>query len=116
MLPLDFTEDDVVWVTSKLFVTTGYLEVELIDLRNWLIFFGCASEELRVVVIRLDDWITNSFHPWYSYHALMDFRLEALDQRPGVIPMGIGEMIKHDLAKLIMRAAGDQAKIVCGDI
>ena len=30
--------------------------------------------------------------------------------------MGIGEMIKHDLAKLIMRAAGDQAKIVCGNL
>ena len=30
--------------------------------------------------------------------------------------MGIGETLRRSLAKLVMRAAGDQAKTVCGNI
>ena len=31
-------------------------------------------------------------------------------------PVGIGETLLRDLAKLIMRAAGDQAKTACGNL
>ena len=55
--PLNFTEDDVTWVASKLSGATGALGVEAIDLRNWILRFGCASEELRVVITRLADWM-----------------------------------------------------------
>ena len=40
----------------------------------------------------------------------------ALDKRPEVLPMGIGETIRRALAKLVMRAAGDQAKTACGNL
>ena len=30
--------------------------------------------------------------------------------------MGIGERLRRELAKLVMRAAGDQAKTACGNI
>ena len=53
--PLDFTEDYVTWVASKLSGAAGALGAEAIELRNWLLRFGCASEELRVVVVRLAD-------------------------------------------------------------
>ena len=56
-VPLDFTEDDVTWVASKLSGAAGALGAEAIELRNWLLCFGCASEELRVVVSRLADWM-----------------------------------------------------------
>ena len=59
-VPFDFTEDDVTWVASKLSSTIGALGVEAIELRNWLLHFGCSSEELRVVVARLTDWMDNS--------------------------------------------------------
>ena len=39
-----------------------------------------------------------------------------LDKRLGVCPLGIGEALRHAVAKLIMRAAGDQAKTVCGSL
>ena len=55
MVPLDFTEDDVMWVASNISGAIGTLRAEAIELRNWLICFGCASEELRVVVDRLSD-------------------------------------------------------------
>ena len=60
--------------------------------------------------------MANSSPPWDDYCALMACRLVALDKRPGVCPVGIGETLRRDLAKLIMRAAGDQAKIACGNL
>ena len=39
-VPLNFTEDDVTWVASKLSGAAGTLRVEAIELRNWLLCFG----------------------------------------------------------------------------
>ena len=63
MVPLDFTEDYVTWVASKLFGAAGALGAEAMELRNWLLCFGCASEESRVVVARLAECMDNSFSP-----------------------------------------------------
>ena len=115
-LPLDFTEDDVMWVASKLSGAAGALGAEVIELRNWFFRFGCASEELIVVVASLADWMAHSSPPWAAYRALMACHLVALDKRPGVRPMGIGEMLRRALAKLVMRADGYQAKTACGNL
>ena len=61
--PLDFTEDEVTWVASKLSGAAGALGAEAMELHNWLLHFGCASEELRVVVASLADWMANSSPP-----------------------------------------------------
>ena len=89
-VPLDFTEDDVTWVASKLSGAAGALGAEAMELRNWLLCFGCASEEFIVVVTSLADWMDNSSPPWAAYRALMACRLVALDKSPGVRPVGIG--------------------------
>ena len=52
---LYFTEDDVTWVASKISGAAGALGADAIELRNWLLCFGCASEEFRVIVTRLED-------------------------------------------------------------
>ena len=54
-VPLDFKKDDVTWVASKLSSAAGALGAETIELSNWLLCFGCASEELRIVFARLAD-------------------------------------------------------------
>ena len=87
---LDFTEDDVTWVTSNISVAAGALGAEAIEMRNWLLCFGCASEELRGVVTGLDDWMANSSPPWDAYCTLMKCCLVAFDKSPGVRPVGIG--------------------------
>ena len=46
----------------------------------------------------------------------MACRLMALDKRPGVRHVGIGETLCWALAKLVMRAAGYQGKTVCGNL
>ena len=92
------------------------LGAEAIELHNWLLCFGCSSEELRVVVARLADWMANSSSPWDEYRALMACCLAVLNKRPGVRPVGIGETLRQDLDKLVMRADGDQAKTACGNL
>ena len=104
------------WVASKLSGAAGELGAEAMELRNWLLCFGCASEELRVIVASLADWMANSPPPWAAYRALMACRLVALDKRPGLRPVGIGETLRQALAKLVMRAAGEQAKTACGNL
>ena len=51
------------WVASKLSGAAGALGAEAMELRNWLLRFECASEELRVVVASLADWMANSSPP-----------------------------------------------------
>ena len=62
-VPLDFTEDDMTWVASKLSFDAGALGVEAIELRKLLLCLWCVSEELRVVLSRLSDWMVNSSPP-----------------------------------------------------
>ena len=88
-VPLDFKEYDVTWVASKLSGAAAALVAEATEMRNWLLRFGCVSEELIVVVARLDDWMANSSPPWATYRALMACCLVALAKRSGVRPMGI---------------------------
>ena len=73
-------------------------------------------KELGVVAARLGGWMANSYLPWAAYHALMACRMVALDKRPGVRPVGIGETLCQALAKLVTRAARDQTKMARGNI
>ena len=52
-VPLDFTEDDITWVASKLSGAADVLGAEVIELINWRLHSGCTSEWLMVVVARL---------------------------------------------------------------
>ena len=58
----------------------------------------------------------NFSHPWAAYCSMMAYCLVALDKWPVVRLVGIGETLRRSLAKLVMRAAGDQAKTVCGNL
>ena len=62
-VPLDFSEDNVTWVAFKLPGATGALGAEAVELRNWLLRFGCALEEFRFFVVDLADWMNNSSPP-----------------------------------------------------
>ena len=90
MVPLDFSEENVPWVASKLSGTDGVLGAKVMELRNWLLCFGCVSEEFRVVVANMADWMSNSSPPCNDYLDMMACRLVALDKRLGVCPVGIG--------------------------
>ena len=46
----------------------------------------------------------------------MAYRLVALDKRPRVHPVVIGETLRRALAKIVMRSAKDQEKTACGNL
>ena len=60
--------------------------------------------------------MANSSPTWAAYCALMACRLVALDKHTWVHPVDIGETLCQALAKLVMRAEGDQAKTACGNL
>ena len=60
IVPLYFSEDDATRVASKISGAAGALGDEAFELGNWLLRFGCASEEFRVVVAYLGDWMSKS--------------------------------------------------------
>ena len=107
---LDFTENDVTWVASKISGAASALGAEAIELRNVLLRFECMPEELRVDVARLADWMANSSISLAAYCALMACCLVALDKWQGVRPVVIGETLRRILATLIMRAAGNRQR------
>ena len=92
-MPLEFSEDNVTWVAYNFTGAAGALGSESIKLRNWLLHFGCASEEIRAVVADLSDWMANSSPPWAAYCDLMVCRLVALDKLLEVRLVGIGETL-----------------------
>ena len=58
-MPLELSEDNVTWVEYKLSGAAVALGAEAIELRNCLLCFGCMSEEFRVVVTHLSEWMAN---------------------------------------------------------
>ena len=104
------------WVASNLSGAAGELGDEVIELRNFLIHFGCASEDLSVVVANVDDWMDKYSPPWASYHSRMACCLVVPDKRSVVCPVGIGETLRWGLSKLVLRAAGNQAKMACRNL
>ena len=115
-VPLEFKEDDVRWVASHISGAVGALRAEAIEMRNWILRFGCALEELWVVVAILDDLMANSSPHWATYRALMACRLVALDKIPRVRPVGIMETLFQALDKLVMRASGTRQRrclVIC---
>ena len=49
-MSLDLSKDGVTWVASKLSSAAEELGEETLKLKNWLLRFGCVSEELWVEV------------------------------------------------------------------
>ena len=60
--------------------------------------------------------MANSSPLWAAYRALMACCLVELSKWPRVLPVGIGETLRRALAKLVMRAAGEQANTACGNL
>jgi hypothetical protein len=81
-------------------------------LQHWLLRFGVASSNLRSVVAKLAEWLSNDFLPWPACRALMGGQLCGTDEGPGggVRPLCIGEIWRRLLAKCLFFVAGSEAK------
>ena len=51
---------DGTWVASNISGSSGDIEDEAVEMRNWIVHFRCTSKELRAVVANLAEWLANS--------------------------------------------------------
>ena len=75
---------------------------------------GAHSERLRDSVASLARQLSNSLVDWHNIQALMANRLVALDKRPGVRPIGIGECLRRIVGKCLAIATGMDVTEICG--
>ena len=114
MVPVDITDNVVSVVAGRLLGGGGPGGTDSISLQHWLLRFGAASGELRLIVSEVGEWLSNGRPPWSAYCALMSSRLIALDKSPGIRPVGIGETWRRLLAKCLLRVSGQESKTACG--
>ena len=114
MVPVDITDNVVSAVAGHLLGGAGPGGTDSIILQHWLLQFGAASGELRLIVAEVGDWLSNGRPPWDAYRALMSGRLIALDKSPGIRPVGIGETWRRLLAKCLLQVSGQEAEAACG--
>ena len=84
------------------------------SLQNWLLQFGAASAELRLIIGYLIEWLGNWWPPWAAFRALMRGRLIMLDKQPGIRPVGVGETWRRLMAKCLLMVAVPRAKAAYG--
>ena len=70
-MPLNIMATDVEKISSELSGSAGSSGVDAVDLRNWLLRFGAASEALRAELVLLANLLANEHPPWVSYRTLM---------------------------------------------
>ena len=77
---VDITEDTLTTVAGRLSGGARLGGVDSVSLQNWLLRFGAASAELRLIVGDFLEWIGNGRPPWAACRALMSVRMITLDK------------------------------------
>ena len=63
MVFVDITDNVVLAVTGHLSGGTGLGGTDLVSLQHWLLRFGAASGELRLIVAEVGEWLSNGWPP-----------------------------------------------------
>ena len=62
--PVDITDDTVTGVPGRFSGGAGPGGTDSVSLQHWLLRFGAASAELRLIVGDFMEWIGNWRSPW----------------------------------------------------
>ena len=108
-VPLALSHTVIKQVASRLHGAAGLGGTDAPTLKSWLLRHRKASDNLCSALARLTTWVANQLVPWAAIRALMSNRLVALDKKPGVRPIGIGQIWRRFIAKLVLAVAGPSA-------
>ena len=100
---MEITKDTLTAVAGRLLRGGGPGGADSVSLQHWLLRFGAASAELRLIVGDFVEWLRNGGPPWAAYRARMSGRLIALDKQPRIRPVGVGETWRRMMAKCLLR-------------
>ena len=99
LTPVDITDDTVMAVAGRLSGGARPGGTNSVSLQHWLLRFGAASADLRLIVGDFIEWMSNGRPPWSVYRVLMSGLLIALDKQPGIRPVGVGEKWRRNMVK-----------------
>ena len=80
-----------------------------------MLFFGPVSRRLQEITAATTEWLENERVPWAAIRGLMAGRIIALIKNPGVRPVGVGEVWRRMLAKVLLQVTGGEAtdRFIC---
>ena len=102
IVPIDITDETVTAVAGRISGGGGPGGTDSVSLQHWLLRFGEASGELRLIVGKFTEWLSNGRPPWATYLTMMSGRLIALDKQPGIRPIRIGETWRQLMGKCLI--------------
>ena len=80
----------------------------------FLLRYGTQSAKLRGAVAELVMVMANGVVDWSMIQALLSCRLIALDKNPGVRPIGVGEVLRRLMGKVMVLCTGADVQDACG--
>ena len=101
-------------IAKKLSGSTGLSGVDSISMSYWLLKFGGVSASLRESIAKLVEWLANGYPHWAAYRAMMWSRLVGLDKCPGVRPIGIGDILRRLVCKVLLIVVENETTRACG--
>ena len=102
LVPLNIIDNMVTAVAGQLLGLAGPKGMDSVILQHWLLRFGGASCELRLIVSGFTEWLSDWRPPRAVYRAMMTGRLIALDKQPGIRMVGVGETWRRIMAKCLL--------------
>ena len=108
------SEENIETVAKRASGSARPLGVDSVSFSYWIFKFGWASSLLRKPIVEMVEWLANACPPWTTCRALTWCRLIGMKKCPGVRPIGIGEMLRRMLCKVLLLVAGKEATQACG--
>ena len=84
-------------------------------LRSWMLQYGTHLKHLCVEIAKWVGWVSNGSPPYAAYRARNTVRELAADKRPGIDPLGCGEMWMHLIANCKLMQSPEMAMVACGN-
>ena len=106
VVPLDISEEDVMWVSGNLFGASGPSWTEVMAFQSWLLCFVQALAIIKEEMAVWTDWLSNKSPPLSAYRAIVSMRLVSLEKSQGVRTVEIREVCHHLFAMIVHEQEG----------